>query len=392
MRKIATVATVLLFSGCAPKVTIAPNYGAKGISEVAVLPVRTQSQMPAERTAFLQDAVEASLRNQGFLVLAHDVVKSACSTEECGELGTLMKNHRLQGFVRLDVSSQARGNFGIGYYNFLKGKLAVLDSRSEELLAVEHQENETGGLLFASGQVIEGLEATVRNAGDGAFNALATKFVEALVAKVPKPMREERPDQTLSIADVELRAVKPLLYRVCVRSTPGLTANLSVNRVKTNLRENSPGEYCGMYHADNNFGPSPRLVAEVRSPFGSAARRELSLDVANTCGVAGAVWLAREGREPEIFIAPTAGKKLTREELESLRKSTAKVSAACEKGKFIVYRALEQRGPYEKIGETASPVYRDRNAPGKSGSFYQVVAVNSHGAKAQPVAAELLVQ
>jgi len=262
------VCIAILFSGCGPKVVVRPELQAQPLpATLLLLPAKTDEVARAERISFIEDQVAASLENHGFRVVRGFGAK--CNGAECQLDISKASAQGVMVTARVEIETISTNNFLAGYVNVLSGRLVLSDLKGGELLHSDYTQRERGGVLFHSGQLLQGVISQSQNAGDDGFNLLATKFAERVVAELPAVAEQQTDDDEVVIRGVQMNQVRPHIYRVCARSAPDSMAFLIVNQRKTNLRQVQAGEYCGVYRLE---GVKGELQVEVRSPLGTAAR------------------------------------------------------------------------------------------------------------------------
>ena len=182
----ALAPTLLFVAACGTTVTKSSQFEQSSPSLYALLPVTYPSDIRPERAAYIRTALERELATRGFVLLDDSVTLRVCGEASCPGRSELVSRYGVDGFLQLSLDGTNRINFGAGFYNNISGDLLLLNRESEELVRIEHSESERGGLLFNSGQVIEGIVSTVDNTGDLSFSNLADEFAQELALKVPK--------------------------------------------------------------------------------------------------------------------------------------------------------------------------------------------------------------
>lgn len=369
----------LLAIGCGPKVTVSPAFESQKPKLVAFLGSNAPEDIRKERVAYLTNAVRSAVQGRDYLLLDDSVVKKICPTAECPDRKQLAERYGVQAFLTLNVESVSRNNFGVGYWNSVHGILSLSQPTGEALLAIDHSEREQGGVVFQSGQVLQGIIEQVNNSGDDSFNKLADKFARTLALKLPKAPASAAPTP-LTVAGnetdlemVDIRQLRSEVYEVCARSNSGSAVSILMNRQRTNLRPVAPSRFCGIYRLQRKTGTPGSITVEARSAFGAVQRREIALDLPTLCNLDGRVALKRQGDKRMLLLSCVAIGK------QSVPCSAGQVSCPVEK--LLVYKAPAESGPYEKVVELRTPNWTD--ARGKD-AFYRVVAINS-GSSSLPI-------
>lgn len=365
-RTLRAVIAVLICSwfaaGCsAPKVRPAPALSKSPLRTLAVLPP-TAAAASRERLAALREALENELSNSGFNIIDHGVVDTVCSDDACPRRHELTAKYPLDGFVQLTVRSAARTNFVAGYYNSISGELAITDTEGLPLLTIEHTESERGGLLFNSGQLIEGVITQIRNSDDDSFANLAAKFAQTIVTHIPAPVGAPPSVAALEIEHAMIAAESDSVYRVCFDGSARAFGYLVLkNKQRSNLREVGSGRYCGNYLvADPSQFAGAEL--EIRSAFGDA--RAISL---------GALPPEASGRcDGELALTTTNGRA-------TLASPCPQVTAA-----VLIYRAPSEIGPFVKVAEARGSQWIDRSTTKGALPVYALIAVDKNGIMSTP--------
>jgi hypothetical protein len=270
---------LLCFStACGPKAHLTPGFVKKQPLTLVLLPVKASAEFRSNRISFFRKALEIELGNAGYLVLSEKIVNKICSSSTCAERAALADEYSIDAFVLAELESSSQSNFGLGYYNQVTASLEFQDIAGKQLAVARHTESERGGLVFQSGQVIQGLIEQYRNYGDDRFNKLSIKLARELVSSFLGSGQRDgeivRANQKVEISDVELKEVKPLTYKICLSGTARSIALLVVSRVKSNLREITRGKYCGIFPFESVSSAEP-VFLELVSVFGNPTRKKL---------------------------------------------------------------------------------------------------------------------
>ena len=268
----------LLFCGCGPKVKIEPEYAGSKSRIVAVLPSRAGA-IQREKVGLVEQALVRELRTSGYLVLDPEIVNDVCRDYKCSDYLRLHERYGVKGFFILEITSISRNNFFAGYYNQLSGKLELLNTAGRKLLSVQHTERERGGVVFESGQVVQGVISQIRNASDAAQQRLGEKFVMTLLQQVPKADENQSDLERASLVEinsVKLTKVEPEVVRVCAVGSEDSLAYFKLLRHKARLRETTAGTYCGIFRLAEIDKELNSAGVELRSAFGSSRRRPLA--------------------------------------------------------------------------------------------------------------------
>lgn len=292
MKRLILAASVLvLLSACGPTVKISSLQTSPVPSTLVVLPIINNGEIPEARVATIKRAVENELRNAQYNLVDSHIVNDICSTPQCPERKIFAEKYLVDGFVTLQLDSLSRNNFLLGYFNYLSGELFVRDKDDTELVSVSLSERERGGVLFESGQVIQGIISQVNNGGDAAFNKLASKFALSLVGALPvnsEPLLAVRaiPEgNEIALNKVTSERLPSGDFKVCASGTPDSFAYLILGNERSALRETSHGTYCSMLGALNIPETPTEYSVELRSIFGNSVRQPLALSLRAPCDI-----------------------------------------------------------------------------------------------------------
>ena len=364
----------LSFCSCGPTIVRAPELKENPPRVVALLPIRANEEIRRERLDYLQEALRRELRSSGFLLLDEASVSDLCGGETCPRRGELLSRFKVQGFVALTVESSYRANFLAGYLNTLHGTLRLLDPQGKELQSVEYTEREKGGLLFNSGQVLEGLRSTSDNFGDESFNRLADRFIKVVAAAVPAPKSSQDLSSygVASLSEVTTLGLGEGRYRFCASGTSGARASLVLDRQKISLRETRPGSYCGTLLLSGLIRPTSKIYVELRSPYGALDRRELEARPFLLCDPG---TLLRRGGST---LAYGCSSDLT----EQAKSECQTQLALCQDSQLLVFSGESEEGPFQKRGVLSAPSWTDPEVPaGSDKRTYAVLAVSPQGSR-----------
>jgi hypothetical protein len=341
-----------------------------------------------QRTVLIEQQLANALRDTGYPVLAPLLVRSLCRDSVCAEgKQKLINQYGVNGFFTLTLNSVQSTDFLAGYYNTISGSLRLTDVQGTELLSTEHQESERGGLLFNSGQIVQGVLSQIENSSDSSFPQLAERFTRSIVRGLPVPRyaKANEADQ-VALTGIEVHPVAPSTYRICVNGTPQSLGSIIWSGRKSLLREERAGRYCGIYLFDESVPGVHEVRAEIASPYGTAVREPVDLASQLSCV------------RPEFFALNRAAyaeialtcKQTAREGLSCTRTEdlpAQKMATLCMLSKYFVYRATTRSSPYLRIAEVRTPRWTDKSAPGQSpDSRYQVIALDEKGLPSLPIA------
>lgn len=380
-KRISALHAILLFaaisalSACGPKVASNEALKKGTPRAVAVLPSNYPSGVQRERVDYLRRSLLLELKESGFTVLDDAAVSKICSSPACPEKTELASKYLVDGFFTFTLESVARNNFLAGYYNSIVGTLSLQNRDGVELIRVDNRESERGGLLFNSGQIIQGVLSQIRNSDSDSFGRLADTFTRTLVEKIPSPKKTAFEDEgaAVSINEIRLRRQKGSADEICVRATPEAMAYLLLPRERSNLRETTPGLYCARLRLEDLSSLKSEIFVEVRSPYGNSARKPLQ-SIAMTCDLKGLVKVEESNTGKRLVISCTEVKPGTGSAGEK-----CPTVQMCADHRFLVYRAPAPLGPFKRVAELRGVTWPLPPDPRSEQSSYQVVAVDEHG-------------
>jgi len=373
----ASLAFLSVLSACGPTIRtkLPPNTALP--THIALLPADTTVDIPKERIELVRSSVLSEMRNRGFIVADEKVVVSLCSNPACPERQRLSQEYLIDGFATLSIGSFSKNSFLAGYYNQLAGSLSITDQSGKELIAVDHTESERGGLIFNSGQVIQGIISQVNNVGDAAYRELSSQFAQEIVSQLPAPSSAARPASAEAL-DVAIRSAtaqwsSPTSYTVCLTGTPHSIASVLVGTQRTSLRESPPGRYCGAFSPLVATAPSTSSFVELRTAYGNSVREAITLPTATPCELDGRLELAQTTLAVQCS---TIGGDLSR-----VDSGCSRTRALCKADKIILYSAQGESGSYKRAAEARQSSIR---LP-QLGTTYEVVAMGAGGIPSTPV-------
>lgn len=367
-------------SACAPKGASKPSAPEMNVGQVALLPIAYPSGVTRERAEYIRQAVYNDLKGSGFLVLDSQVVDRICSDAPCAGRSKLASEYKVESFLELNISSAARNNFVAGYYNTIQGQAKLKDRQGKELASLDETESERGGLLFNSGQLLQGLISTSKNTQKDSFNFLAERFARKLVDRLPSQKRVQLDPSALALNlnKVEVQALRPPIYHVCADATPNALMYYVSGKLRSNMREVQKGRYCSNYSLEPYFYSDVKPAVELRSPFGNSLRQELNLSaIPRGCRLDGLVAFSRMGNSNRLMLQCEAGAPQCESKLMD-----------CRSSRFLVYRGEPPTGPFTRLAEFKGNSWIDAKTP-SAAVAYEVVAVNNLGMRSRPVSVSM---
>lgn len=390
IRKFRSLGLLALFAlvACGPTVKLSPLAASQKFHSVAIFPPTFPEAVQREKVLFIHKALASELQSAGFSVLDERIVTQVCLTPECPDFRVLAERYGVDGYVRLSMESTTRANFVAGYYNAVAGRLELLNRELQQVAEVEHTESDRGGVVFNSGQLIQGVISQVKSGSAEAQNDLASKFARTIVSKLPNADKGVSSDQLEeNLVEIRSASLKPLrrpAYEICVDATPASMAALILDRRKFLLREISPGHYCGAYRADEIA--SRELGVEVRSPYGAAVRQVVNGPKIESCDLEGRLRAETEAKGARlIFECLQLG-----DDSKSVVGTCPEAPRRCGTPKFIIYRAPAEEGPFLRVAETTGTIWNDRMVGVTPSTVYGVIALDQSGTISRPVSARFI--
>lgn len=273
MRAILLVFLTLL-AGCSGMTTLNPLLEKSPPKTLALLPLNTKNDINRERAEALYKLVGQELRNRGYLLLDNQLVTKFCGSVPC-ETDPIFSNYKTDATALVEIESISQNNFVAGYYNTISGSLDLSDKEKMSLAMVSHTESESGGVLLQSGQVIQGIIDQIEHTGDEGFVLLAQRFARSVANKLPVTGGSNQ--GTPAINNISAKSTKRDLVKICATSSEGLLATLVGSKLRSTLRETTPGNYCGIFRKDSLASQKRELSVEIRSPFGASTRKNIEV-------------------------------------------------------------------------------------------------------------------
>jgi len=373
---LAPIVLASLLQGCGPKVHSKLAKDSALPAHIAVLPADYGIDIPRERIDLVRQEVIAELRNSNFVVADDRVVTSICSSPQCPERDKLGSRHLVEAFATITLDSFTKRNFLAGYYNTLSGTVSITDRANNELVRVEHTQSEKGGLLFNSGQIIQGVISQVHNSGDAAYEELASDFAKAIADELPTAALAANTGApeglSVSISSATAEWDGPSRYTVCLSGTPHSFASILVGSQRTTLRETSPGKYCGAFSGLVASSSRAPAFVELRSAYGNSDRESIALPAQGLCEVRERATYAND-----ILTLQCA---MVGRDLSKLHVGCSEKIPPCRASKIVLFSSAREQGPYTKLLESSSATTRVTNPPAN----VQVVAINAGGVASLP--------
>lgn len=335
LRSLFLSVTLLFLSACGPKVFLAPATSGAKLRTIAVLPASNEADLTRERLEYIQGTLERALVAKGFDLVNKQAVQKAlskysCDAKGCSDYFGLTQNLGADAVAELRVTDNSSANLLAGNYQSLGGSVTLTDSQGKKIALVENTERERGGLLFNSGQVVEGFKSSRLDSGAESLGGLSDKFVKTVVSKLPSPSG----DVVLTNLTLGKKTFSPLgqgRYLTCVESPNASTAWLDLGRARIPLRRARQNNFCGVF---------------LIEPMQLANQPQVSV----------------AGRYGETKSAPLDGFKLpicaTDKVVQAVDNRVTLASASaqdCPDVNFLVFEARQPTGPFALKGKLLRP-------------------------------------
>jgi len=376
-RRALAAAISLAAAACGPTVKNSLPPGALLPSSIAVLPAHYSGEIPREHVDLVREAVISGLRNQNFVVVEDKVVQATCSTPLCPEKSTLARDYLIDSFATVSLDSFSKNNFIAGYFNEIHGKLTITDVSGKELTTIDHTQTESGGVLFQSGQIFQGIISQVKHSSDSVFEDIADNFAKTIVEKLPAhsdsttSQRSEGLEVALTSATVQWSGQSS--YTVCAQGTPHSFAYLLLDQTRSSLRETSPGRYCGGFSTLVAPTAGGVQAVELRTAFGNSVRQNITIPVLPPCNLNNRV---SRPLPSQVNIACT---KVGTNDTAAPSDCSASLPE-CVAVKVVLYAAPQASGPFRKVSESTTQTI----TVSPSQQTIAVVAIAKGGVSSQP--------
>jgi hypothetical protein len=359
-------------AGCGPKIKTALSPNAQVPHHLALLPADYSVDIPRERVDLVRISLLQEMRNRNFIVAEDTLVSKVCSTPQCPERKRLASEYMVDGFVTLTLESFSKNSFLAGYYNQLSGVVSISDVNNKELFALEHTQSERGGLIFNSGQVLQGIISQVKNTGDDAYRDLSQKFALTVAGQLPLPQQStsvQSPESLdLSLTAAVAQPLTPTSYSVCAQGTPHSIAALLVGTHRTTLREVTPGRYCAAFSSLVAAPESSPAYVELRTVYGNSLRQPVRLPARPPCKLDGRVKVNAGALRVECA---AIGRDRSQQESGCVQEEPR-----CVADKIVLFKATSPNmHSFQKVGESRTA---QLSLPGGEAS-YELIAVDESG-------------
>ncbi len=318
---------------------------------IALLPIKSTLDLRDARVTLVEQQIRSELKLRGYTLVEDAVVRKICSTYDCPEVAKLFSNYGISAYVQAEIESFSRNNFGLGFYNNISGNIKFLDRNGKELLKVARSEKEKGGLLFQSGQILQGLKEQFNNSGDDAFNLLAEKFSRELLRGVPAYDNQAAGSDDLAPSKLELVSmdeIKPQLYKICARSSNGSLVNLVYKRERVSLKNNSSGLFCRVLWLNDSALSDNKIFLEARTPYGDVVRKDLTFIDEPLCQFDDKTTLTKIPNKNELSLSIECKAKENKPGVLLFCQDSNKT---CAIKKLVIYHSDSEIGPYTKFIE-----------------------------------------
>jgi hypothetical protein len=278
---VLTILSVLSLSACGPKAEIHPGFDPFGSRLIAVLPLKEENAIARERSDALQRLLVSELRNSGYVVLEPEVLSLSQTSSSPVGYYYLSRRYGIKTLAQLEISSLSENDFILGYYNTLSGKLRLLEPSGAVTVEVEHRESQRGGVVFQTGQIVQGISEQVANASGENATFLVSRFVRRVVRELPVVEGQDSDIEVLQaiVAEPEVELRNNDVAHKCVNGTADSLATVTIGKQTSGLREVTPGRYCTILRVKEFIQRDAKAHVELRTPFGSKQRAKFRLSM-----------------------------------------------------------------------------------------------------------------
>lgn len=345
---------LLLFVSCSnSKIKVSSEFKETKPKLVALLPIKSTLDLRDARVVILEQLIRSNLKLRGYTLVEEPVVKKICPTYDCQQVAKLFSGYGISAYVQAEIESFSRNNFGLGFYNTISGNIKFSDRNGKELLKVVRSEKEKGGLLFQSGQILQGLKEQLNNSGDEAFNLLAEKFSRELAWGVPAYDNQAAATDSLAQSKLELASldeIKPQLYKICARSDNGSLVNLVFKRERVSLKSNASGLFCRILWLNDIALSNNNIFLEARTAYGDVVRKDLTFVNEAVCELDDQTTLVKTLDKNELSLNIQCQ---TRKEKPGVLFSCQDSNKTCSIKRLVIYHSDSEIGPYTKFIEVS---------------------------------------
>ncbi len=325
-------------TGCGASLTVKTGE-LKPVHRVAVLPIVAKTQLNRENLDLLNSLVVAESRSRGLEVLDPtriDYLRSQTSNQEidCSTLRDLIERYELDGLVQFSISSVISTDLLLGYLSRLKGELKLYSADCGEQVTISDSVGDSGGLLFFTGQLVEGIRSTFSRHRENENQRLIERLVSRLFSAVPSEAIGhfqnpeaiiQRKSEENDLKEQTKTTIVPVnsrrnLIDLCVELpyTEDSAVFVRVKGVRSRLRPIRAKRYCGRF-SDQIFSDSRPVLVEWRTPFGELNRKSVDVNQESDCDLVGSF---RRSKQRVVL----------RIELKM------KETLSCRSGRYLIYR------------------------------------------------------
>lgn len=317
---------------------------------VALLPPVSSNDLARENLDLVFQSLRTELENHGYTVLDDSAVKSFCSASMCKNFKDLNNRYKANVFAQLTISSSYNTNLLAAYYNSLDGKLELFDLDGKNLGSIEHRESERGGILLGSGQIFQAISDSISNVVDSPIAKLAKRFAVKIASELPSPKYSEDfyTSDSLKINNIDIEPVSPGFAKLCVDGSPGNFAYLVANNIRTNLRTDGNGHYCGIF--DGNVAPffkETEYEIQLRDPAGQVVSKSFPSYSDRLCKLQPQAESYLKGGKKHIQIV--CDSESNPSAIQNSKTCNLNLYPGCSSLEFVVYGSSEADGPYTKL-------------------------------------------
>jgi hypothetical protein len=366
--------------GCSAKLTGDKSFQPRSSNPYVFQVTALKDSPDSERIKIISNLVSHELKQKGYLLLDQEYVDRTCKEEAkktsiiisnnstpftCDPLKTFIEQD-IDGVITLSISKVSTNDFTLGFFNYVTGSLTISDINGKEKLKSTFTQRERGGLLFDSGQVIVSFRDQMTNGGEEGFHSVATRFSRSLVQVLPKPFYNDSNVVVGDLRGINIQMLNEKEISICAEGTPGLEARLHFSGLRTELREELPGKYCGIFLYDSEW-KNPEI--SLKTSFGSEVRKPITLPSYPICNLSEFIRAEKsKGKELEVSVRCVFPKKPISEKSHNAKLSPLKgkdskditpsfeselircqtLSGSCFIKNIYLYESAHEDGPFGK--------------------------------------------
>ncbi len=348
-----------LVSGCGPSVQqLNPQIALT--DTILLLPIKSNEVLALDRAQLIQESFERGFGSQGFLVLSRDSISNRCKGQDCSRKETLGSLFPTATIAEVTIESTRQTNLIAAFYNNIVGQLSLFSAQNQPIVTIGHTESERGGVLFNSGQILEGIQATATDLSADSFPVLAERFSRKIVSEVPRSNIDRKKISSPSFNSVQVTP-KGFLVQICATVEQAAQVFLLNGGRKTRLSRVRDNHFCAVL-------PSKLLTADrgtkriiATNQYGIEESKDFAVLSMSTCSLTG-----------NIFFDRATGSIQCKQECPP----------SCLKEQIVVYRGGTSDTPFTEFGNLQNG--KIKLPAGAEDLSYAIVTIDAEGFVSNP--------